>query len=276
MSHEAYTNFVQTLASELNNNEIKLPSFPDVVVKVRAALDRPETTADDLANILSVDAALASRVLMLANSTYHNPGGNKIESVGAAVGRVGFERVRTAAIAYAVEQLHSAEGLEALKDELRNAWMTSMRLAALSEVIAKQCTSLDGDNAFIAGLLHRIGVLYIFTKYHEHKDLVQDADARQSLIDEWSAPIGQNIVQSWGFSEEVSDTLNPDAVVSARGQNGANLADVVTTAKRSLNGTTVTLPDTDETLRLKLGADSLEAVQAMFENRLASLASAVK
>ena len=174
MSQKEYFELVQSLAVDLNRNDIKLPSFPDVVVRVRTALDDSDTTSTDLANILGVDAVLASRILILANSTYHNPGGIKIEGLEAAVGRIGFEKVRTAAIAYAVEQLHASEGLEPLKDELRTTWSAGMRLAAMSEVIAKHCTKLDGDSAFIAGLLHRIGVLYLFTKYHDYPALLQD------------------------------------------------------------------------------------------------------
>lgn len=276
MSQEQYSSFVQTLARELNNSEINLPSFPDVVVKVRAALDDPDTTADDLANIIGVDAVLASRVLVLANSTYHNPGGIKIESIGAAVGRIGFEKVRTAAISYAVEQLHSADGLEPLKDELRNTWSISLRLGALSEVIARHCTKLDGDSAFIAGLMNRIGVLYIFTKYHDYTELVQDPDTRQSLIDEWSAPIGQSIVQNWGFSEDVAETLNPDEVETTRRRTEPNLADVVTAAKLALNGTGITLPDTDETTRLQLTDENFPELEELFKTRLESLASAVR
>ena len=276
MSQGPYALFVQTLATELNNKQISLPSFPDVVVKVRAALDVPETTAEDLANIISVDAVLASRILVLANSTYHNPGGMKIESIGAAVGRIGFEKVRTAAIAYAVKQLHSAVGLEPLKDELRSTWSTSLRLAALSEVIARRCTSLDGDNAFIAGLLNRVGILYIFTKYHEHTELVQDPDTRHSLIDEWSAPIGQSIVQNWGFSDEVSETLNPDAVATTERRTEPNLVDVVTTANQSLNGTDISLPDSEQAERLGLSEERFPVIRKMFKERLDSLASAVR
>ena len=101
MSQDEHFEFVQSLANDLNRKTVKLPSFPDAVVRIRAALDDSDTTAGDIANILSNDAVLASRVLILANSNYHNPAGVKIESLESAVGRIGFEKVRTAAITYA-------------------------------------------------------------------------------------------------------------------------------------------------------------------------------
>ncbi|MBT8066756.1 MAG: HDOD domain-containing protein [Gammaproteobacteria bacterium] len=276
MSQSEYFELVQSLAADLNKKDIKLPSFPDVVVRVRTALDDPDTTSTDLASILGVDAVLASRVLILANSTYHNPGGIKIEGLEAAVGRIGFEKVRTAAIAYAVEQLHASEGLEPLKDELRATWSAGMRLAAMSEVIARHCTKLDGDSAFIAGLLHRIGVLYLYTKYHDYPALLQDQEARSNLIDEWAAPIGESIVGNWNFSAEIQATLNPDEVETTRRRVEPNLADIVTTAKHSLNGGEEDWHDTEEAKRLGLTDEKLPKIMESYREKLDSLASAVR
>lgn len=276
MSQSQYFELVQSLAGDLNKKNIKLPSFPEVVVRIRTALDDPDTTGGDIAKILSVDAALASRILVLANSTYHNPGGIKIESVEAAVSRIGFEKVRTAAIAYAVEQLHASKGLEPLKNELRSNWSFGMRLAAMAEVIARHCTKLDGDSAFIAGLLHRIGVLYLFTKYNDYPELLQDAETRKGLIDEWAAPVGQSIVANWNFSDEVQETLNPDEVETTRRRVKPNLADVVTTAKNSLNGEDSDWRETEEAKRLQLTEDQVPAIKEAYEKKLESLASAVR
>lgn len=275
MSQQEYFEFVKNLAEELNRNDIKLPSFPDVVIRIRTALDNSDTTAGDIANILNNDAVLASRILIHANSNYHNPAGVKIESVEAAVGRVGFERVRTAAIAYAVEQLHTSENLAPLKNELRETWLLGLRIASLSEAIARLSPSLDGDTAFISGLLNRIGVLYLFTKYNDYPDLLQDPDARQSLIDEWAAPIGESIVANWDFSEEIQATLNPDEVETTHRRTEPNLADVVTVAKLSLNGAKDDLLETGEAQRLEISADKIPRIMELYQQKLESLSSAV-
>lgn len=276
MPQDDYFRFAQALAADLNNGNIKLPSFPDVVMRIRAALDDPDTTGRDLANILSVDAVLAARILILGNSTYYNPGGIKIESIEPAVGRMGFEKIRTTAISYAVEQLHATKGLELLKDELRMAWSDSLRLAAMSEAIARHCTKLDADSAFIAGLLHRIGNLYIFTKHADYPELLQDADARQTLIDEWAAPIGDSIVAAWKFSEEIQATLNPDEVETTHRRTAANLADVVATAKIALAGRDSQFCDTAEGKHLQLSDDKVPTIKESYQLKLDSLASAIR
>ncbi len=276
MSQEAYFNFAKSLARDLNRDEISLPSFPDVVIRIRTALDDADTTSKDLATIISVDAALTLRILVLANSTFYNPAGVKIEGLDAAIGRIGFQKVRSTAIAYAVEQLHSSTGLEPLKKELRETWSLGLRVAALSEAIARHCTKLDADSAFIAGLLNRIGVLWIFTKYPEYPELVADPESRQMLIDEWAAPIGESIVSNWNFSKEIRETLNPAQYAGEERTIDANLADVVTTARQSMNGGEIHFPESDEVRRLKVTDEIVPEILETYQGKLDSLASSVR
>lgn len=276
MSQEAYFNFAKSLARDLNRDEISLPSFPDVVIRIRAALDDADTTSSDLATIISVDAALTLRILVLANSTFYNPAGIKIEGLDAAIGRIGFQKVRSTAIAYAVEQLHSSKDLEPLKKELRETWSLGLRVAALSEAIARHCTKLDPDSAFIAGLLNRIGVLWIYTKYPEYPELVADPESRQMLIEEWAAPIGESIVSNWNFSKEIRETLNPAQNAGEERTIDANLVDVVTTARDSMNGGEVHFPASDEVRRLKVTDEIVPEILETYQNKLDSLASSVR
>lgn len=253
-----------------------MTSFPDVVLRVRKALDNPDTTSENLATILSVDPALASRILVLANSTYYNAGGINIEGLDAAVGRIGFSTVRTTAISYAVEQLHASEGLGALKSELGKIWSATLRLASMSEVMARVCSKLNGDSAFMVGLLNQVGVLYIFAKYDEYPNLLQKPDARQNLVDEWAAPIGENIVANWNFSNEIQATLNPDEEEAARPGSEPTLVDVLAAAKAALGGGGANVCETPATKRLKLTDEMMPEIMEAFQLRLDSLASSVR
>ena len=276
MSQDEYFQFVKSLALELNREEIELTSFPDVVLRVRKALDDPDVTPVQLGQVLGVDPVLASRILVLANSSHYNRGSLKIDGLDAAVGRIGFETVRKTAISYAVEQLHSAKECKALKKELSQAWSASLRLAAMSEVIAQRNKDLDGDSAFIAGLLNQIGVLYIFSKYDDYPNLLQDPEARQNLVDEWVAPISDSIVSNWKFSKAIQASVNPDDDEASRRGSKANLADVVRLAKASLNGADGDVCDSPEARRLQLTNEQMPDVMAAYKEKLESLASAVR
>jgi HD-like signal output (HDOD) protein len=276
MASDEYFRFVKSLAMDLNSNDLKLTSFPDVVMRIRSALNDPDTTSEKLAEILSVDAVLASRMLVLANSTFYSPAGIKIQSLAAAVGRIGFEKVRTSAISYAVEILHASKDLVALKDELRQSWSAGLRLAAMSEAIAHHCSELDCDSAFIAGLLHRIGVLYIYTKYDEYPTLLQDDDARRNLVNEWAAPIGESIVSNWGFSDEIKGTMNPNEDGSRTFCDDANLADVVIAAKTSLAGDGARVCEMIQGKRLGMLEEKMPEIMESYQSKLGTLAAAVR
>jgi len=276
MSQEEYFSFVQGLARDLNGDNVKLPSFPEVVIRLREQLNNPETTSIDIENTLSMDPVLASRMLKLANSVYHNAAGIKVESLHAAVSRIGFEPVRTAATQYAIEQLHASKDLAPFEKELRTAWSTGLNVAALSESIAKECTKLDPDSAFIAGLLNQIGVLYILSKHKEYPALLDDLEARQNLINDWVAPIGESVVANWGFSEAIQLSVNPGDKEERRGRGEPDLADVIATAKGSLDPEDSDWQDSIEAQRLQLTAEKMATVIEQYELRMQSLSASIK
>lgn len=276
MSQDEYFQFVQSLALELNRKEIQLTSFPDVVIRVRKALDDEDVTPAKLGQVLGVDPVLASRILVLANSSHYNRGSLKVDSLDTAVGRIGFETVRKTAITYAVQQLHAAKGLKALKKELSQVWSASLRLAAMSEVVAAANRDLDGDSAFIAGLVNQIGVLYIFSKYDDYPSLLQDPEARQKLVEEWTAPISDSIVSNWQFSKAIQASINPDDDETARRGTKANLADVVQVAKAALNGAEDDVHETPAAKRLELTSAQMPDIMSAYKEKLDTLASAVR
>jgi HD-like signal output (HDOD) protein len=145
----------------------------------------------------------------------------------------------------------------------------------MSEVIARFCSKLNGDSAFIAGLLNQVGVLYILAKYDEYPKLLQDPTARQDLINEWAAPIGENIVTNWEFSEEIRATLNPAEDEAARPDNQATLVDVVFAAKASLENKGGEVCDAPASRRLKLKDEMMPEIMELYQLRIDSLASAV-
>ena len=80
------------------------------------------------------------------------------------------------------------------------------------ESIARRCTKLDEGGAFVAGLIHRIGILYTFTKHNDYPDLLQDPESRENLSIEWAARSRKSIVANWDLSKEMQGSINPDEV----------------------------------------------------------------
>ena len=67
-----------------------LPTLPEVALKVREAVDEPDATASQIADIVITDAALSTQLLKVANSALYR-GTRAVESVQMAVSRLGQE-----------------------------------------------------------------------------------------------------------------------------------------------------------------------------------------
>ena len=125
MSAEEQSQFLQQLAEDLNSKNIQLPSFPDVVINIRTALEDPSCTSERLADVVRTDPVLVARLLMSANSAFHNRAGIEIIDLKLAISRLGFEVVRNTAITLAVEQIFAASEHENMK-ALSNAGFNNL------------------------------------------------------------------------------------------------------------------------------------------------------
>ncbi len=278
MSADEQTRFLQELAEDLNSRNIQLPSFPDVVISIRTALEDPTCSSERLAEVVKTDPVLVARLLMSANSAFHNRAGIEIVDLNLAISRLGFEVVRNTAITLAVEQIFAASEHEELKVAVKDIWSRSLSLASMSFVIARSEGKLNPDNAFLCGLLHEIGKLYILTKARNYPGLMGDEASLNTVLDQWYTSIGKSIVEAWGFSSEIADSVESDENVSDDENAAATLVDVVYLAKLVLSETDE-LTDTDDFQghagKLNVSADNVPALQEAYELHARSMRASV-
>jgi HD-like signal output (HDOD) protein len=195
------------LADDLAQGTVELPSFPEVVTKVRKALNDENSTTDDLVRIIATEPVLAARVLTIANSAAMRTGGDPVSSLNVAVNRLGRKLVRSTAMAFALDRLRSGHKLASVRMQLKALWQRSVHVSSLCYVVARSFTDLDPDEALFIGLMHGIGELYILVRADERPDLFADADELKAVQKQWGSTIGSLIVEGWGFSPEVSTAI---------------------------------------------------------------------
>lgn len=264
MSAQEQAQFLNQLAADLNSKDVRLPSFPDVVINIRSALEDASCTAEHLADVVRTDAVLVARLLMKANSAFHNRAGIEITNLDLAISRLGFEEVRNAAITLAVEQLFNAEEHDDIRHILKIVWDKSLSLASMSFVLARRSGDVNADNAFLGGLLHEIGSLYILTRAQKYPGLMGDPERLGELLEEWTPSIGRSIVDSWGFSNSIADSLEIEEHLHAEENGPANVVDVVYAAKCLLDDDQSD-PDETTSSKLRIGDDSLPTIQEAYE-----------
>jgi len=199
--------FVKRLAADLSTGNIELPSFPDVVLRVRKALENEDSSTHDLVRIISAEPVLAARLLTIANSAAFKPTGDPITDLNMAVNRLGHSMIRSAAMSFALAQLRSAQKLDLVKERLESLWERSAHVAALSFVLTRRYTKLNPDEALFIGLMHGIGEMYIVVQADEHPALLANEADIAEVIEKLAPRIGSAILRSWGFADYVSEAV---------------------------------------------------------------------
>jgi HD-like signal output (HDOD) protein len=194
--------FVSELAKELSRGQVDLPSFPDAAARVQQVLSDESVTSERIARVVSADAGLAARVLTMANSTLLHRGTTRVSDLKVAVTRIGYENIRTAALAYASAQLRRAPELSHIRAELEQCWQEGLHVAALAHAMARESGRVRPDEALLAGLMHNIGQIYIVARAPK----VAGAGAKldPEAMRAWHPSIGQALIENWKLPEEVA------------------------------------------------------------------------
>lgn len=134
-----------------------LPTLPQVVSRMVAAMGNPKTSASDIERIISTDQAITAKILKLVNSSFYGfP--RRIGSVCEAVVMLGFNTVRNLAITCSLFQ--SFKGRQWRDFDHRRFWDHCIGSAIFSRYLGGRFVpSLDGEELFVMGLLHDIGKL---------------------------------------------------------------------------------------------------------------------
>lgn len=222
--------FIKGLTAELSAKELIFPTSLNATMKIRHALDNPDISNDTVARIIGAEPVLSAQVLRLSNSVIFNPQGKKISDLRTATLLLGFSAVKNIAISVGMKQLAENKHSGILSDHMEGLWKRSLRVAALSMVIAKNLSKLSPDRAMLAGLLHDIGKFYILNRAHHYQSLFVSEQTLWELVDQWSAGIGAAILENWEISDDIRDAVMEHRNVNHPLSSRPDLTDVVATA----------------------------------------------
>lgn len=215
------------ILSAIDNDELVLPSLPEIALQVREVAEDPDAGVMDLHKVIGNDVALTARIIKVANSPTMR-GAQEITNLQMALSRLGLQFTASLAMGLAMEQMFQAKSKE-IDRRIREVWSRSSEIAGMCNVLCKFRTSLQPDQATLAGLVHNIGALPIFKYAEENPDALNNPFVLDMLVYDLGAELGDKILSTWEFSPELvhvpSDHLNftrePDAV---------DYADIVTVA----------------------------------------------
>ena len=197
--------FQQTLEKKLAD----LPPLPAVVARIMQTINDPGTSAEEINNLITMDQGLSSKVLRIVNSSYYGfP--KRISTITHAVVILGFNTVRNLVLGVSAFGLL---GQKSMPYGLNRAkfWEHSIAVAVAGQVIARKRLAKNraaADEAFIGGLLHDVGALFLDSYFpvqyavgmafsSREKKTAQEAESLVLGIDH--VTVGRRIAEHWNF-----------------------------------------------------------------------------
>jgi len=190
------------LTQAIDNDELVLPTLPEVALKVREAAEDPDIGIPQLSKVIGNDAALTARIIKVVNSPLLRTN-KEITDLQMAVGRLGINYTCNLATGLAMEQMFQATS-DVVDRKMREVWNKSTEIAGICHVLCKHYTRLLPDQATLAGLVHQIGVLPILTYAEDHSELLADSISLNHVIEQIHPIIGDKILRTWDFPELIA------------------------------------------------------------------------
>ena len=221
---------VAELERSLADNRLELPSLPEVALKIRKALSDENVSFTEIARLIGTDPALAARILKTANSALFYRGTSPITNVHAAVSRLGHRMVRNVALSFAAQQVFIGYGSQQLRNYLTAIWQHSVHVAALAHMLARVKTKLNADEAFLAGLLHEVGKLYILMRAKDNAEVLAAEAALQSVLAAWHPRIGRAVIEAWELPTELAQAVGDHQTCQLEAGEPPTMTEVVAVA----------------------------------------------
>jgi diguanylate cyclase (GGDEF)-like protein/putative nucleotidyltransferase with HDIG domain len=165
----------------LTLDDKKLPSFPQVAVKLMEASKDETVSLTDLAKILETDPGISARVLEIVNSAFYGIG-RQITKLSEAVPLLGLDEIKKIALGMTVFEKMFKSGRTRQFDRLL-FWRHSLSVAVLSLEIARKTGYKDPEEAYIAGLLHDVGKIFLdISGKQDYGSFIQELSSSTELI----------------------------------------------------------------------------------------------
>ncbi|WP_433739174.1 HDOD domain-containing protein [Pseudomonas putida] len=187
------------LVEAIDNDDLVLPTLPEVALQIRKAAEDPDIGISDLSKVIGRDAALSARLIKVVNSPLLRAT-QEVTDLHTAITRLGINYSSNLAIGLVMEQIFHARS-EVVEQKMRDVWRRSLEIAGVSYALCRSYTKLKPDQAALGGLVHQIGVLPILTYAEDHYELLSDPVSLNHVIEHIHPLLGDKLLRVWEFPD---------------------------------------------------------------------------
>jgi HD-like signal output (HDOD) protein len=190
-----------------------VPVAPEVLPKLQSKLRNLDTDSADLAELIRLDAGLASSMLKTSNSAYYARAA-EVTSVDEAVSLIGYQETMrlVARCSFSTVMQSSLDHYGLAGDHLwRSAVLTAFAMEELCAIVGA-----DVSVGYIAGLLHGVGMVAINDYLNRRKHPVAPPAARShadfvawesATIGYHHGQVGAAMMRGWQLPALVASTV---------------------------------------------------------------------
>jgi HD-like signal output (HDOD) protein len=198
---------------ELLYDSLESLSLPDVYIRLREVMESDNASMADAAEVLSLDPALAARILRMANSAFYGFR-SQVDTISRAANILGMQKIHDLALAASVSQ--AFEGITNDMMDIDTFWYRSVHCGFLAQAIGDGAGLRNTESLFVRGLLHDIGHLVLFSRYpDESRQALAQADAgldarlyeEQRLIGVDAMQFAAELARVWQLPKSFIDTF---------------------------------------------------------------------
>ena len=203
----------QELFEDLFERISEVSSLPTVAVRIAEVANDPSTCAAELYEVVQSDPAIAARIIRSVNSAYFGLR-QSVADLKTAITMLGFREVRNLALTFYVSQLF--EETPGYKCYTRTGlWDHMVCVGTAARLLSERRRKAQPEEAYLAGLLHDLGLILIDQSLHDHMcrvvdQLSEDAptwQAEMEVLHFHQAELGEYAARKWLFPEQIADAI---------------------------------------------------------------------
>lgn len=182
-------------------DKITLPSLPEMALHIQRELTEENLSINKLSSLVQSDPVITTRIINVANSPIFG-NSKKVTSIKKAISLIGLDAVNAIVISTVIRDLFEPNSA-LIKKTMTRYYEHSMRIGVISYVLAKGMTGYNRDHAFLAGLLHDIGIIPLLVVADKHAELSHQAENLDAVIEQLKGKVGSMLLKNWGFDEDL-------------------------------------------------------------------------
>lgn len=212
----------------------RVAAQPDIISEIIKIDDDSPHCFGELDRLLRSDQGAASLVLRVANSVIYNRG-HPIKTLPVAIALLGINVIRSLSILALTRSIFSQSKNKLIR---RHVWNHSLLTAIASQSICVEMgNSANAEEAFVAGLLHDVGKILLFSHFSETylnalnywlESQCSSAEAEQKFLGMDHYHVGQQAVKEWKLPAHFVDYMgiNLDEPYSTESEASTQLGSV--------------------------------------------------